>query len=306
MIAIIAEKFSVAGEIATIVEANSKQDGYMQESNCLVTWTFGHLIQLAMPEEYGAIGFKKEHLPILPEKFILKPRQTKEKKEYKDDPGALKQLKVIQSVFKECDKIIVATDAGREGELIFRYIYNYLGCDKPFDRLWISSLTEKAIKEGLQNLKNGTDYDTLYHAAKARSEADWLVGINASQALSIAAGQGVFSLGRVQTPTLAMICSRYLENKHFIPAPFWQLQITSSKDGQTIVAISKERIEDGKIKAHAIYDNQQQFKEAKVERVEKKEVNQEPPLLYGLMVKVTTKITIKYLITILQDVLIWV
>ncbi len=281
-IAIIAEKPSVAREIAAIVGATSKQDGYIQGNNYIVTWAFGHLIQLAMPEEYGAIGFKKEHLPILPEKFILKPRQTKEKKEYKDDPGALKQLKVIQSVFKECDKIIVATDAGREGELIFRYIYNYLGCDKPFDRLWISSLTEKAIKEGLQNLKNGTDYDTLYHAAKARSEADWLVGINASQALSIAAGQGVFSLGRVQTPTLAMICSRYLENKHFIPAPFWQLQITSSKDGQTIVAISKERIEDGKIKAHAIYDNQQQFKEAKVERVEKKEVNQEPPLLYDL------------------------
>ena len=107
---------------------------------------------------------------------------------------------MIRNLFDRCESIIVATDAGREGELIFRYVYNYLGCTKPFARLWISSLTDKAIREGLQNLRPGKEYDLLYLSAKARSEADWLVGINSSQALSLAAGQGVFSLGRVQTP----------------------------------------------------------------------------------------------------------
>lgn len=118
----------------------------------------------------------------------------------------------------------MATDAGREGELIFRYIYSYLGCTKPFDRLWISSLTDKAIKKGLQNLKNGKDYDKLYEAAQSRSQADWLVAINVSRAISIAAGQGIFSLGRVQTPTLAMVCSRYLEHSNFMPIPFRELR----------------------------------------------------------------------------------
>ena len=120
----------------------------------------------------------------------------------------LKQLKVIKEVFDQCDRIIVATDAGREGELIFRYIFHYLNCRKPFVRLWISSLTDKAIREGLDNLQPGERYDNLYLSAKSRSEADWLIGINATQALSVAAGQGVFSLGRVQTPTLVMICGR--------------------------------------------------------------------------------------------------
>lgn len=281
-IAIIAEKPSVAREIAAIVGATSKQDGYIQGNAYLVTWAFGHLIQLAMPEQYGLTGFNKEQLPIIPETFILQPRQTKVGKEYKDDPGVVKQLKIIQSIFDKCDRIIVATDAGREGELIFRYIYNYLACTKPFDRLWISSLTEKAIREGLDNLKEGNHYDRLYQAAKSRSEADWLVGINASQALSIAAGEGVFSLGRVQTPTLAMLCSRYLENKHFVSTPFWQLQINLSKNGKTIVATSKERIEDEKMNPHAIYDNQKQFTQAKIERVECKAINQEAPLLYDL------------------------
>ena len=196
--AIIAEKPSVAREIAAIVDASHKEDGFLSGNNYMVTWALGHLVQLAMPEGYGFEGFVKENLPIIPETFILKPRQVKEGKEYKPDGGALRQLKIIKHVFDSCDHIIVATDAGREGELIFRYIYSYLNCKKQFQRLWISSLTDKAIKDGLQNLKAGSDYDNLYFAAKARSEADWAVGINASQALSIAAGRGVFSLGRVQ------------------------------------------------------------------------------------------------------------
>ena len=208
--AIIAEKPSVAREIASIVGANHKEDGFLSGNNYMVTWALGHLVQLAMPEDYGFSGFVRENLPIIPETFVLKPRQIKEGKQYKPDGGALRQLKIIKHVFDSCDKIIVATDAGREGELIFRYIYSHLNCKKPFNRLWISSLTDKAIKDGLQNLKNGSEYDNLYFAAKARSEADWLVGLNSSQALSIAAGRGVYSLGRVQTPIAVRLIPKSL------------------------------------------------------------------------------------------------
>jgi DNA topoisomerase-3 len=278
--AIIAEKPSVAREIAAIVGASTKEEGFLTGNNYMVTYAFGHLIQLAMPEDYGFAGFKRENLPVIPETFILKPRQIKEGKEYKPDAGALKQLKIIKHVFDSCDKIIVATDAGREGCLIFRYIYTHLNCKKPFERLWISSLTDKAIKEGLQNLKPGSDYDNLYHAAKARSEADWLVGINASQALSIAAGRGVFSLGRVQTPTLVMICKRYWENKNFMPVPFWQIRVQTEKANIPFSIVSREKY-DQKDTANSIFQKLQ-GNSLQVQSVEKKEVNQEPPLLYDL------------------------
>ena len=241
MIAIIAEKPSVAREIAKIVGATSREEGYLEGNNYIVTWALGHLVGLSMPENYGLKGFKRENLPIIPETFTLQPRQVKAEKGYKADPGALKQLRVIKKVFDRCDSIIVATDAGREGELIFRFIYTYLECTKPFKRLWISSLTEKAIREGLSNLKQGTDYDNLYCAAKSRSEADWLVGINASQALSITVGDGIYSLGRVQTPTLAMICSRYKENKQFVPQKYFQLALGIEKENISFKAHSKEK-----------------------------------------------------------------
>lgn len=145
---IIAEKPSVARDIARIVRATNKQDGYMEGNGNLVTWAMGHLIALAMPEAYGFSAYKHEDLPIRPNPFQLVVRQVRKDKEYVSDPAALKQLKVIRSCFDKTDRIIVATDAGREGELIFRYIYQHLGCRKPFDRLWISSLTDKAIREG--------------------------------------------------------------------------------------------------------------------------------------------------------------
>ncbi len=136
----------------------------------------------------------------------------------------------------------MATDAGREGELIFRYLYHYTGCKTPFVRLWISSLTDKAIREGLRNLEDGGKYDNLYLAAKARSESDWLVGINGTQALSIAAGHGTYSVGRVQTPTLAMVCERYWENRRFTPEAFWQLHIaTDGCDGEVVKLSSSEK-----------------------------------------------------------------
>jgi len=281
MIAIIAEKPSVAREIAQITGAKEKKDGYIQGNGYMVTWAFGHLVGLAMPEEYGYKGFQRESLPILPPEFILTPRQTKVGKSYKFDKGALKQLKIIESVFNKCSSIIVATDAGREGELIFRYIYNYLGCKKPFSRLWISSLTDKAIREGLNNLKNGHDYDNLYQAAKARSESDWLVGMNATQAITVSAGRGLYSLGRVQTPTLAMVCSRYLENINFVPKPYWTVQAELQKEDVKFIASVPGQFEE-KTTAESICQTIKEVAQLTVKTVESKLRNEKPPLLYDL------------------------
>lgn len=278
---IIAEKPSVAQSIAAIVGAGQRRDGYIEGNGYAVTWAFGHLVQLAMPEAYGFAGFRRENLPILPAGFTLIPRQKREGKEYKDDPGVVRQLNIIKGLFEGGDRIIVATDAGREGELIFRYICHYLGCTKPFVRLWISSLTDKAIREGMERLQPGGNYDNLYLSAKARSEADWLIGINGSQVLSLAAGRGVFSLGRVQTPTLAMICSRYLENRSFTPKKYMQIRITVEKDGIAFHATAEQRYENktaadnalGEMKACGTFH---------ITELTRREVKEEPPLLYDL------------------------
>ena len=277
----IAEKPSVAKDIARIIGATQRNDGYLSGNGYMVTWAFGHLIQLAMPEAYGVANFRRESLPIIPADFRLIPRQAKAEKGYKADPGVLKQLKVIKEVFDQCDRIIVATDAGREGELIFRYIFHYLDCRKPFVRLWISSLTDRAIREGMENLQPGERYDNLYLAAKSRSEADWLIGINATQALSVAAGQGVFSLGRVQTPTLMMICDRYLENKNFVPTKFWQLKASTASGGIGFTAQSTARWEQ-QPEAIAALQRVKDAGQLVVKSVERKEAAQEPPLLYDL------------------------
>ena len=277
---IIAEKPSVARDIARIVGANSKQDGYMEGSGYLVTWAMGHLIALAMPEAYGFSAYKREDLPIRPNPFQLIVRQVRKDKEYISDPAALKQLKVIRSCFDKADRIIVATDAGREGELIFRYIYQHLGCRKPFDRLWISSLTDKAIREGMANLKPGSHYDNLYHSAKARSEADWLVGINASRALSIAR-KGGYSLGRVQTPTLAMVCRRYIENRDFSSVPYWTLSALMEKEGVSLKAIGITDYESEASAQTALATLRSQSR-LKVESVARKVTHTSPPLLYDL------------------------
>ena len=277
---IIAEKPSVARDIAHIVGANSKQEGYMEGSGYLVTWAMGHLIALAMPEAYGFSTYKAEDLPIRPNPFQLVVRQVRKDKEYVSDPAALKQLKMIRSCFDKADRIIVATDAGREGELIFRYIYQHLGCRKPFDRLWISSLTDKAIREGLANLKTGSHYDNLYHSAKARSEADWLVGINASRALSIAR-KGGYSLGRVQTPTLAMVCRRYIENRDFSSVLFWKLSVFTEKEGMSLKAVGSEDYESEASAQTALATLRSQSR-LMVESVARKVTHTSPPLLYDL------------------------
>ena len=277
---IIAEKPSVARDIARVVGANSKQDGYMEGCGYLVTWAMGHLIALAMPEAYGFSAYKHEDLPIRPNPFQLVVRQVCKNKEYISDPAALKQLKVIRSCFDKADRIIVATDAGREGELIFRYIYQHLGCRKPFDRLWISSLTDKAIREGLSNLKSGSCYDNLYHSAKARSEADWLVGINASRALSIAR-KGGYSLGRVQTPTLSMVCCRYIENRDFSSVPYWKLSVLTEKEGVSLKAIGSADYESEALAQTALAALRSQS-QLTVETVTRKVTHTAPPLLYDL------------------------
>lgn len=280
---IIAEKPSVARDIARIVGANQKQDGYLTGNNYTVTWAFGHLVTLAMPAEYGFEQYNADDLPILPEPFKLTVRQVRKGKEYIADPSALKQLKIIRTCFDQCERIIVATDAGREGELIFRHIFDYLQCKKPFDRLWISSLTDKAIREGLEKLKNGSEYDNLYFSGKARSQADWLVGINASRALSIAAKKGGYSLGRVQTPTLSMICKRFLENKNFQSVPYWQIKLTIEKAGIRCKAVSDTKFEDNAI-ARSVCNAYFADKTGllTVSKIERKTVDTEPPFLFDL------------------------
>ena len=279
-ICIIAEKPSVARDIARIVEANNRQDGFLEGNGYVVTWAVGHLIALAMPEAYGFSAYKREDLPIRPNPFQLVVRQVHKDKEYISDPAALKQLKVIRSCFDKTDRIIVATDAGREGELIFRYIYQHLGCRKHFDRLWISSLTDKAIREGLSNLKPGSHYDNLYYSAKARSEADWLVGINASRALSIAR-KGGYSLGRVQTPTLAMVCRRYIENRDFSSVPYWKLSVLTEKEGVSLKAIGSADYESEALAQTALAALRSQS-QLTVETVTRKVTHTAPPLLYDL------------------------
>ena len=248
-----------------------------------MTWALGHLVQPALPEGYGFKGFSRDSLPVIPEEFMLIPRQVKTDKGYKADAAAVKQIKVITKLWNESDGIIVATDCAREGELIFRYLYAYTGCTLPFRRLWISSLTDTAIRKGLKELKDGHEYDDLYLAAKARSEADWLVGINGTQALTVAAGRGTYSVGRVQTPTLGMVCKRYWENRRFTPEPVHQLHFSVTPAGtDTVVKFSSVKKWQDKEEAAASYNKVKAKMCATVTKVEKKEKVENPPLLYDL------------------------
>lgn len=284
---VIAEKPSVARDLAKVFGKTAKKDGYIEGPGYSFTWAFGHLVQLAPPEVYGFKGWRVENLPMLPERFKLAVRQQKTASGTSDDPGVVKQLNVIKKLFDEASEIIVATDAGREGELIFRYIYYHLKCKKPFKRLWISSQTDEAIKNGFRNLKPGTEYDTLFFSAQCRSESDWIVGLNATQALSIAAGnRAVLSLGRVQTPTLAMICFRYLENKNFKPQIYFQVAIYLNKDDVGFRALSIKNFKDeetalevlNKVRDVASGDAAGGL----IQNVEVKPRKEQPPLLHDL------------------------
>ena len=214
---VIAEKPSVAQSIAKVIGATERQDGYLEGNGYIVSWCVGHLVELAEPEYYDEkySKWRYEDLPILPEQW-----------EYQVSESTRKQFKVLKDLMKRSDvtSLVEATDAGREGELIFRLVYHQAGCKKPFERLWISSMEDKAIEEGFDNLKSGTEYDALYEAALCRERADWMVGMNATRLFSTLYGQ-TLNVGRVMTPTLAMLVTREAEISGFKPEPFYTIVI---------------------------------------------------------------------------------
>ena len=215
----IAEKPSVAKEIAEILGAKHRKDGYYEGNGYQVTWSFGHLCELKEPHEYDSAyrEWNLNMLPILPQKFGIK---------VKNDKGIEKQFNTISALFENASEVINCGDAGQEGELIQRWIFSKANCKKPLKRLWISSLTEEAIREGFTKLKDGKDYENLYFAGYSRAAADWLLGMNATRLFTVKYGNGkqVLSIGRVQTPTLAMIVNRQLEINAFKSAVFYELK----------------------------------------------------------------------------------
>ena len=273
---VIAEKPSVAKEIAQVIGATTPGRDYWSGNGWTVTWMYGHLLELGAPE--AGSRWTLDSLPIIPRRFVLTPVRGRDG----DDAGIRNRLEVIRRLFDECSGIVVATDAGREGELIFRRVYAWLGCRKPFRRLWISSLTPGAIEDGFRDLRPGSDYDLLAAAAEQRSQADWIVGINATRAFTLASGmRSVLSLGRVQTPTLCMVCERYVHNKTFKSEPFWFIEGESSKDGITFKWRGEKRY-DNIGAGEAEHRRVQAAGTLTVKEVETKRVNDAPPLLHDI------------------------
>jgi len=271
---IITEKPSVARDIARVLKCMKKGDGYIEGEKYVITWAIGHLITLSEPEDYEE-KYKKwayKTLPILPEKIKIKPyMKTK------------RQLKIITNLMNRSDieGLICATDSGREGELIYRYIYTYTKSRKKYKRLWISSMTDEAIQKGFENLKDGRVYDHLYYSAKCRSESDWLVGINATRAYTTK-NDVLLSVGRVQTPTLALIVNRYEAVMHFISEDYWEVMVNY---GTFTGTWFKGKVNETKI------SNEDQAKAIKVKisdkkgtvtKITNKKNKQLPPLLYDL------------------------
>lgn len=281
MITVLAEKPSVARGLAALLNATEKKEGFFQGNGYYVTWALGHLVTLALPEDYGLSGFQKDNLPIIPSPFMLTPRKGSGNERQLPDKKIVKQLVTIGELFRKSESLIAATDAGREGELIFRHIYEYLNCRKPFKRLWVSSLTEKALRHGFENLLPGEEFENLYLAARARSRTDWLVGINASQALSIAAGTGVYSLGRVQTPTLGLVCKRFLEHRDHKPMKYWQIQLVHTKSFIEFRSYSALHF-DTQQRAEDVLKSVQRQSHATVSAVLSETVHEIAPLLFDL------------------------
>lgn len=273
-ILVIAEKPSVGRDIARVLRCTGKGDGFLYNTEYIVSWAIGHLVALQEPEDYD-VRYKKWHmetLPILPQTMKLKVL-----------PKTKKQFIVLKKLMndKSVDSIICATDSGREGELIFRYIYRMSGCRKPFQRLWISSMTDEAIKEGFVNLKPGQAYDALYESARCRSEADWLVGMNASRAFTVMY-KTLLSVGRVQTPTLAILVARHKEIEAFKPQDYWEIHghFGNYKGVWYDKSVSETKILD-RGKAEAI-KQKVQGKEGIINSITREEKKQPAPLLYDL------------------------
>ena len=265
---VIAEKPSVAKSIADVLGALDRQDGYFEGGGYLVSWCVGHLIELAEPESYGE-QWKKwtyESLPVNPEHWQYEIKEDT-KEQYDVLYGLLNDSRV--------DEVVCATDAGREGELIFRLVYEQAGCSKPMKRLWISSMEESAIREGFENLKPGSDYEHLYHSALCRQEADWLVGINGTRLFTVLYGGKVLKVGRVQTPTLAMLVERESKIMNFKKEHYFMAHILCGG-----VDAATERI-DSKTEAEQIAGACRNG-QALVTSVVKEEKTVAPPKLYDL------------------------
>ena len=265
---VITEKPSVAQSIARVIGADKRKDGYMEGNGYIVSWCIGHLVELAQPDAYSD-AWKKwsyESLPMIPEKW-----QT----EVKSDTAA--QYKILKGLMNDArvDCVVCATDAGREGELIFRLVYHQAGCSKPIKRLWISSMEESAIREGFANLKPGSDYDGLYESALCRQRADWLVGLNGTRLFTVLYGGKVLKVGRVQTPTLAMLVEREEKIRNFKKEKYYMAHILM--DGADAAT---DRIDD-KTQAESIAAACES-KTASVVSVTKEKKTVQPPKLYDL------------------------
>ena len=262
---IIAEKFSVAQSIASALGVKERKDGYFEDDGVVVSWCCGHLAELSEAAAYNA-DFAKwslRDLPIIPQNF-----------RFSIHPDKRKQFDVLRTLLRREDvsEVVNACDAGREGELIFRTVYHLAGCTKPMLRLWISSIEENAIREGFHNLKPGRDYDGLHQAALCRAKADWLVGINATRFFSLIYGTKL-NIGRVMSPTLALLVQREAEINAFVPEPFYTVQLDCGFPAVT--ERRKEKAEAEQIVAACT-------KEAVVRTVEQKEKSEKAPALYDL------------------------
>lgn len=274
---IIAEKPSVARDLASVLGQFTKQDGFLENNLYVVSWAIGHLVSLAEPHDYD-MGLKKwrlDTLPILPGSFRLKANS-----------GTIKQFKIVKALALRPDVnlLINACDAGREGELIFRYIYALSGCKKPFKRLWLSETTSEAVNKAFASLKSGVEFDRLAFAAVARSRADWLIGINATRVFTVKHND-LLSVGRVQTPTLALIVNRENEIKNFVSIPYWELYAQFKKENNEEYngkwfKKDEDRF-DSQEKAQAVQE-QVNGQPGLVTKVEKKDLSEPPPLLFNL------------------------
>ncbi len=270
---VVTEKPSVAKEISAFLGAKNRLDGYFEGNGFQVTWAFGHLVSLKEPEEYDPLlkKWSLATLPIVPANFELK---------LVNNPGVSKQFGVIKKLIKSSTEIIAATDAGREGELIFRYILSLAGAEnKEFKRLWLTSLTDEAMKKAFDHLRPGSDFNNLYAAAKCRSESDWIVGLNATRNFTVRYGRGeiLWSVGRVQTPVLALIVQKDDEIRSFVSEPFWELK---TKYRNTIFKYKGDRF---KVEAKALALLEEIKPHLfKVQKVEGKTEKVAPPFLYDL------------------------
>ena len=270
----IAEKPSVARQIAAIIGANHTKEGYLEGNGYWVTWTYGHLCELKAPGDYTPSwrSWSIAHLPMLPRKFEIK---------LKNDPGIVRQFETIKTLMSHCDEVINCGDAGQEGELIQRWVMQLAENKAPVKRLWLSSMTDEAIREAFGNLKDGKNYDLLYYAGMTRAAGDWLLGMNATRLFTVKYRPGQYgsplSIGRVQTPTLALIVNRYEEIEHFVPEPYWEIKTLY----RTVTFASTKGRYKSEEEAREVIEKIKN-EELTVTKVTKKKGKEGPPRLFDL------------------------